>query len=146
MTDVEMGTFTRAWISLLYWRIRLRVFGPPADVFAAIMEDKTPGPEESVDNLPALVTAVDRARRYHFVKRNCLLKSLVLRDLLRSAGISARIAVGVKRDADHGLQAHAWVIHANRVVGDRPEIVSTYQEMRLASDQIHAANWLRQSG
>jgi hypothetical protein len=53
------------------------------------------------------------------VPSTCLRRSLVLTALLNRRGVASHVLLGVcKRDA--GLEAHAWVEHARRPVGEGP--------------------------
>jgi len=59
----------------------------------------------------------------------CLVQSLAIQDLLRSAGIGgSEIRVGVRREG-RALKAHAWVRWHGTVLGDDPAYVSGFTEV-----------------
>jgi len=47
-------------------------------------------------------------------RRTCLKRALVLQYLVRRAGGSAQLQVGVRRDAAGELKAHAWLVRDGR--------------------------------
>lgn len=81
-----------------------------------------------------LARAVERAARHGVVRAACLARSLALHRLLEAHGIrGSRIHVGVRWTAD-AFQAHAWVQHGARVLGDRPAHVDGFA--RLAGSRV----------
>lgn len=68
------------------------------------------------------VWAVEAAGRRLLSRNPCLPKALAVLILFRRAGEDAELLVGVARDADGPVQAHAWVESEGRVVigGDVP--------------------------
>lgn len=58
--------------------------------------------------------AVQRAARFQPTKSDCMPRSLVLRDMLRTRGLPAELKLGVQKD-DGSLASHAWV----EVFGDK---------------------------
>jgi hypothetical protein len=68
------------------------------------------------------VWAVEAAGRRLLSRNPCLPKALAVLILFRRAGVDAELLVGVARDADGPVQAHAWVESEGQVVigGDVP--------------------------
>jgi transglutaminase superfamily protein len=86
-------------------------------------------PPEQLERARALAVALDRAGRFGVLRPRCLVRSVALHHLLRRAGIpGSRIRIGVRPDSE-GLDAHAWVTLANRVLGDDPRFVGRFTEI-----------------
>ena len=65
-------------------------------------------------------------------RHTCLRRAAVLYYLLRSAKRDVQIAIGVRRDADGELKAHAWLLHDNAMYFESPTmapVVPTYREI-----------------
>ena len=107
------------------WRLKRQPIG-------ALAIRKPMDPEQvSGDPVRAreLALAVTRAAAHGLVRPYCLAQALAIRALLDAHGIrGAEIRVGVRR---HGgeFQAHAWVVWAGEVLGDRPEHIATFTEV-----------------
>jgi hypothetical protein len=94
------------------------------------------GPSEAAELDPdllnraqSLALALDRASRLGILRPRCLVRSVALHRLLRQAGIpGSRIRIGVRPESQ-GLDAHAWVTLANRVLGDDPRFVGRFTEI-----------------
>lgn len=70
--------------------------------------------------------AVERAARHLPGGATCLERSLLLLWMLRRAGLSCELRVGVRRGEDGALLAHAWLEHEGQPVGDHPEVAESY--------------------
>jgi hypothetical protein len=81
----------------------------------------------------ALLRAFGIAVRNHIRPMNCLRRSLALHRLLVRRGMASRLVIGVRRPAG-GLEAHAWVESAGRVVGDRSDVASHYTPLAPGDD------------
>jgi hypothetical protein len=70
-----------------------------------------PPRERSSAKPAALASAVDRALRAlpWPWRRTCLRRAATLAALLRRHGLAAEVVIGVRRAADGGLEAHAWL-------------------------------------
>jgi hypothetical protein len=70
--------------------------------------------DEGVDDR-ALAEWVDRVlnRLPPPWRRTCLKRALVLHYLVRRAGRPAELRIGVRRDRDNALAAHAWLVRAD---------------------------------
>lgn len=76
-----------------------------------------------------LADAVRWAARHGLFRPFCLVQSLAIQDLLRSAAIDGgEIRIGVRRDGP-SLQAHAWVRWHDEILGDDTSYVSRFTEV-----------------
>lgn len=77
----------------------------------------------TVKRLAAMVMLADR---YSRPWSNCLRRSLLLLYLLQRYRITAALKIGMRR---HGgvMESHAWVEWEGEVLGDRADLVETYQ-------------------
>jgi hypothetical protein len=52
----------------------------------------------------------------------CLARALALHALMARAGLPARLCIGVAKESDSALAAHAWVLHEGVPVFDEPDL------------------------
>jgi hypothetical protein len=52
----------------------------------------------------------------------CLPRALALHALMARAGLPARLCIGVAKESDSALAAHAWVLHEGMPVFDEPDL------------------------
>lgn len=73
---------------------------------------RSPSPPAGDVDDPALAEWVDRvlSRLPPPWKKTCLRRAIVLHYLLRRAGRPADLMIGVKRDEQQALAAHAWLV------------------------------------
>jgi len=64
----------------------------------------------SVGEAQAVARLVDAAARWNPVPATCLVRSLVLCNMLQRLGLDARLHMGVAQP-DGNVEAHAWVEH-----------------------------------
>lgn len=71
-----------------------------------------------------VVWATTSASRYVLPDKPCLAQALTVQLLLRRRGIPAQLRIGVMKDEEKNLQAHAWVESEGAVVigGPRSEL------------------------
>ncbi len=68
-----------------------------------------------------MIWAVDAAGRRLFPEKPCLPQALVVLYGLRRRQLPAELRIGVARDSESGLLAHAWVDSEGKtVIGDLP--------------------------
>jgi hypothetical protein len=68
--------------------------------------------------------AIDRAAA-RVPHTTCLTRALAGALLLRFAGLPYLMVIGVRKPADGGFSAHAWVLSGSEIVtGDLPDLVS----------------------
>jgi hypothetical protein len=82
-------------------------------------------PGSTVPPDKAFFQAFGIALRNHLHAMNCLRRSLALHRLLARRGVASRLVIGVRR-TEGGLEAHAWIESAGRVLGDRPDVAALY--------------------
>lgn len=107
-----------AFASLILARIGL-IFLPLPTLqrrFSKVLEHDVAG--TSLDDLRWAVLAV--ARRLPGTR--CLPRALALQALMARAGMPARLCIGVAKEADSALEAHAWVLHDGVPVFDEPDL------------------------
>ena len=86
-------------------------------------------PDATVDDA-ALAEWVDRVltRLPPPWRRTCLKRALVLHYLLHRAGRPATLVIGVRRDEQDALAAHAWLAHAGTpYLEAAADLVASYQ-------------------
>ena len=110
----ELGLFLRAWITLSGWWIRVRIGSiPEAATDALPAQQPTTRSAQAQDAESSFVRssqlAVQRAENYHFIRGNCLLRSLTLRSLLQVHNIPSRLCLGVRPQSPRAIEAHAWL-------------------------------------
>lgn len=105
-----------AWV--IHFRIGLALFSLPT-LQRAISKIRTPSlAGATLDELRWAVLAV--ARRVPGTR--CLPRALALQALMARAGMPARLCIGVAKEADSALEAHAWVLHDGVPVFDEPDL------------------------
>ncbi|MGD2113461.1 MAG: lasso peptide biosynthesis B2 protein [Acidobacteriota bacterium] len=78
----------------------------------------------------ALGWTVTAAARHHLYPMRCLPRSLVLQTLLARRGIPSALRIGVQTGED-GLEAHAWVEHEGRPLGESADPTRTFATLEL---------------
>jgi hypothetical protein len=105
-----------AWVILS--RIGLALFSlPRLQRFSSIIRHQSPK-GATLDELRWAVVAV--ARRVPGTR--CLPRALALQALMARAGMPARLCIGVAKESDSALEAHAWVLHEGVPVFDEPDL------------------------
>jgi hypothetical protein len=104
----------------LFW-IALRLLGLQR-LQARLHRSPRPRPNPlPLDDLMRTGALVNSASRRVLGPDNCLTRSLYLWWLLRRRGVYCQLRIGV-RMIDGGLEAHAWVEHANVPINDRHDV------------------------
>lgn len=78
-----------------------------------------------VDVVKEGVAALSRVKRYTPWSGRCLARALGLWWILRRRGVAASLHLGV-RITDGKLDAHAWVVHQERVLADSDSVWTEY--------------------
>lgn len=129
VTPLEWLDFARAQLALAMavFAVRMRSRGQLLAYDAGQSESTLPPAQ--LARAQALAVALDRAARFGVFHPRCLVRSVALQQLLLRAGIpGSRIRIGVRPESQ-GLDAHAWVTLANRVLGDDPRHVGRFTEI-----------------
>ncbi len=72
----------------------------------------------SLDELRWALLAAAR----HLPGTRCLLRALVLQELMARAGLAGQLCIGVAKDSGSALEAHAWILYEGAPVLDEPEL------------------------
>jgi hypothetical protein len=76
------------------------------------------------------------ASRNHLYAMTCLRRSLVMQRLLSRRGIATELRFGVQKQAGK-LQAHAWLEHAGRPVGEPEALTQRYALLAVQQAPTH---------
>ena len=110
-------------------RARVRVRRTPLGHLIRREGEGTTLPSPSVVESDRVGLAVNRVADHAPFDATCLIRALAIQSLLRERGFDpGQIKVGV-RMSDGRFEAHAWVVQADRVVGDEPRRVARYTEV-----------------
>jgi len=82
---------------------------------------RQPAEEKIEPTIERISRLVSIAASHHWLKIQCLERSLVLQRLLASAGIAAELRIGIEK-VEERLRAHAWVEVDNRPISE-PEAI-----------------------
>ena len=63
------------------------------------------------------------ASRNHLVPMTCLRRALTLQWLLVRRGIQTELRIGVKKNSNQRIEAHAWLEYSGTPIGE-PEVVT----------------------
>jgi len=85
-----------------------------------------PGGLVTATVVPESEAAIARVRRRTPWTGRCLARALSLWWILRWQGIQASLNIGVRLVGGE-LEAHAWVVHAGRVLADSAEVSRQFQ-------------------
>jgi hypothetical protein len=80
--------------------------------------EETPATQAQVQHISS---AIHIMSRYTPWNSNCLAQAIAARVLLRRRGLLGTLYLGVNHDANHALQAHAWVRSGTVIVTGAPE-------------------------
>ncbi len=81
--------------------------------------------------IAALRLATTRVQAYSWLPGNCLSRSLGLYWLLREAGYTPTLRLGVSL-AEGTFAAHAWVEHDNVVLNDTQDVSQRYRPLEVS--------------
>ena len=89
---------------------------------ARLERRRLPGPTDP-DAAKRVVWAVDVASRYSPASQNCLARALTAKVMLARQGLSTQLRIGVRRDSEGELLAHAWVEAPEGIlIGNMPSL------------------------
>ena len=72
-----------------------------------------------------LIKLSESVGRHHFIKTNCLRRSMVQKSLLDRMGIRCKLIIGVKK-SHHSLAAHCWLTYQNQIINDSQDNTNEY--------------------
>lgn len=82
-----------------------------------------------------LIQLSESVGRHHFIKVNCLRRSMVQKALLNRMGISSQLVIGVKK-SQKLFAAHCWLTYQNQIINDSQDNTSEY----ITLEKIDANN------
>jgi hypothetical protein len=82
-----------------------------------------------------LIKLSESVARHHFIKINCLRRSMVQKSLLVRIGISTQLVIGVKKNQQI-FAAHCWLTYQNHIINDTQDNTTEY----LALQKIDTNN------
>lgn len=135
----EWGWFVESYAVLTATKLELLV-SPRGLVEKAVARDEVPRGDVAVNIDEAFVRAFAAASGHHFLRPNCLPRSLSLWRMLRRRGIAAVVRIGA-RMSERRLDGHAWVEVGGVVVNDRPDVATQFTPLRLSGSAVE--EWLK---
>ena len=94
-------------------------------------DSNKPMPAERTNRILSLVESASRAAPW---TDNCLLRGLTGLQLMEKFGTPANLSIGVKREADGTIQAHAWLECADgRPLSDELIDIADYQRLKISA-------------
>lgn len=115
-TTRKAALYGRIWRSALGLELSIRR-RPLPSIVADI--SKRPSFPESAVSVAQMRRAVDGTLRFGPWRPRCLVRALVLYEMLHEAGVVADLVIGLPASAP-GIDAHAWVEVDRRSVGPWP--------------------------
>lgn len=110
-------TLTKAFLTV--FRVRLCLwFFPKQSVKSCLLVNETENVNGKVvdwDAVERTVASVERCSRY-IPKATCLTQAMSVFLLLQKMGQASNLKIGVEKDQDGSLKAHAWVEVDERIV------------------------------
>jgi hypothetical protein len=129
----EWWVLVQAWVVLLAVDLGLRLLHFKA-VQARVARAGERAREQDGDEatIRRVGWLVGIAARYHLVAMSCLRRALALQWLFERRGVATDLRFGVRREAGD-LNAHAWLEHAGRPIGE-PTTVATHYVPLVAQE------------
>ena len=88
--------------------------------------------QENIDLYQAtMVWAIQLTGRYLLGYKPCLPQALAIQWFLRKKGIKTRLNIGVKKDDNSGIAAHAWVEREGKVIMGGEMSPQHFKRLRL---------------
>ncbi|HEY9124562.1 MAG TPA: lasso peptide biosynthesis B2 protein [Bacteroidales bacterium] len=103
--------FVALYFSVLYWICtRLLPYSVWKNILGTATKTGTPSlKEQEKSKFRTVIIAVNRCSRHVPFARNCLIKALTTRKILRMKGIKSTLCLGLNNENKKLLTAHAWV-------------------------------------
>lgn len=124
---VKAGAVLEAWCVMHAAGLTLRVLGLGRWLrWLSAVSRTTVNAETAAQSVRVSVAAVrwvERRSVFRWVaRRNCLPRSVTLSWLLARRGVASDLRIGVRRDVQAGLAAHAWVEVAGRPLNESANV------------------------
>jgi hypothetical protein len=97
-------------------------------------------PDASPNLAAQVAEAVEAGLNLLPVHSTCLRRSVTLLREMHRSGLGADLHIGVRRGPG-GIEAHAWVQAADRVVNDDPALISTYTPLSVGQAERYLARF-----
>ncbi len=139
----EWGFLLRAFVTITQIDLALRIVGFPRLVARAQAQPPAEPDSLAVEDLwraRRYARWIDSAARHHFIRAQCLHRSLALHTWLRQEGLPSELRIGVRKTGGT-LAAHAWVEVGGYVINDRRDWVAAFEP--LATLDGERPNWTR---
>ncbi len=105
--------------TFLVWAVRLGLWLLPFRSLASLLRRLVPATQEHVDQSQDFIERASQAVRMTsrlVPKATCLTQALATQVLVSRHGYDACLHIGVAKNGDERLEAHAWVVSNGRVV------------------------------
>jgi hypothetical protein len=116
-----------AYVPFRFWKHRI------ADISNQLTD--VPPPE-----IRQLIKLSESVGRHHFIKTNCLRRSMVQKSLLERMGIRCKLIIGVKK-SHQSFAAHCWLTYQNQIINDSVDNIDEY--IALEKIDVNTTNILK---
>ena len=114
-------------------RAQLSLMAAPRGQLLAAVADPAALPAARADGVARarrVAMAVQRAAEYGLFRPTCLVRSIALERMLERDGVSGAVVRIGARVRDGRPQMHAWIEIGGSVIGERPEVASTFTPLQ----------------
>ena len=120
LTLSDWRYLAQASVELLAARYRFSTLSPES-ILRALQDRSSPVPHEQINRRAAIDVervswAITLAARYVPWRSDCLIQVMAADRWLRRHGLCADFHLGVAKDVDGGLKAHAWLCYGGLTV------------------------------
>lgn len=109
--------FEAVWFAIFY-RIIISIL--PFRLWSKYIPPSTTSLSDNYQNSSEAINLIFRAMRRSSVylpfKEKCLIEALVMKKMLYRRQIRSTLCLGLAKDVQNDLMAHAWLIHNNEIV------------------------------
>ena len=134
MPSQHKGIVCRLWCSFIYWHLVIGYL--PFRLWKRhVIETSNQLTDMPLAEVRQLIKLSESVGRHHFVKVNCLRRSIVQKSLLERMGISSHLVIGVKK-TQQVFAAHCWLTYQNHIINDSQQSTSEY----IALEKIDTNN------
>ena len=74
----------------------------------------------------ALIQITEKVARHYPLPINCLRRCMVQYECLADANFMVQIQIGVRFTPNRQLEAHSWLLCADVLINDAPDVINTY--------------------
>ena len=140
MSVREWAWFAEAYLVLTATKLQLMIAPRSLVERAVARDDVTVRTDAAASIDEKFVRSFAVASGIHFLRPNCLPRSLSLWRMLRRRGVDAVVRIGAKM-TQRRLDGHAWVEVGGIVVNDRPDVAKEFTPLRLGGKAVE--EWLK---